>query len=345
MISCYKYLFAFILSFSISFLLTPQVRKLASRRNYVKKTNSRSIHIKNTPCIGGVAIYFSFLFSMMSIFLFNKSPQTVIFFPNFIKIMIATTLLFIMGFIDDIKELRASYKLLTQISAALILVIFGMKIGGVLYNAPFTFRYCSSVFLTILWVLLITNAVNLIDGLDGISGGTVALSLLFLFLISIFTHMPEVRFFYLTLCGSIVGFLKYNFSSKKIFMGDSGSQFLGFSLAAISIFVSQKTTLTTGIIAPLIILGIPVADVAFAITRRSINRVGIFTPDKNHIHHKILRMGFSPKNTVLIYYSGTALLGCIAFFGLVKRNIVILSSIMIFSMIFFYFLLKNKGKS
>jgi UDP-GlcNAc:undecaprenyl-phosphate GlcNAc-1-phosphate transferase len=307
----------FVFSFLLCGLLIPAVMKLALKKNWVARPNHRTVHNGAIPWDGGIALYISFLFSMTLVFLLKANPAVDTFLP-IIKIMVPATLILCLGFFDDLKGLRARQKLLAEIGAGFILFAFGIRIegfGNVFSTGYLPFAPMLSLFLTVLWILLITNAINLIDGLDGLAAGIIAISSLVLFLIDLNGGgISSAGFIYLGIFGSVSAFLKYNSHPAKIFMGDCGSLFLGFLLAATSILAHQKSTLPCSLLAPLIVMGIPLIDTGWTIIRRIFNHQGIFTPDKNHIHHRLLKAGFSQRKTAIVLWVYTLILGGISLF-------------------------------
>ncbi len=221
-----------------------------------------------------------------------------------------------MGFIDDVKSMRAKYKFVFQMVAATLIYVFGISVVGVkipfIYNNIIDFGPWAYP-ITVLWILGVTNAVNLIDGLDGLAAGISSISAISLLFIFAATGAPiEAIVITLVLVGATAGFLPYNFNPAKTFMGDVGSNFLGFTLAVVSILGSAKGYTLFAIAAPIIILGVPIFDMLFAIVRRLLKGQKITTPDKDHLHHRLLRCGLSHKQVVLALYGATSLLGIIA---------------------------------
>ena len=225
----------------------------------------------------------------------------------------------IVCYIDDVKGIPSLVKLAAQIVAAIIVVACGIKIEDI--SIPFTDGkiVISGVFsyiLTVGWIIGITNAINLIDGLDGLSAGVTLISCLSLLMVFALNGSPLIAIILITaLAGAIVGFLPFNFSPAKTFIGDTGSNFMGFSLAIISILGVAKTYTALVLIAPIIILGMPIFDTLFAIFRRLIkgkSLKAVFKPDKGHLHHKLMAKGYTQKQAVLIMYGVTAILGMFA---------------------------------
>lgn len=307
------YLLVFIVSLSICAWITPVIRKISLKRNIIDRPGFRKIHGKIITRLGGVAIYVSF-FTAASIFmLFNKSLKGYLF--QFFGLFLSSTLIFFLGIYDDLKGANATKKFTVEILAAIILISFGIKInivtnpfGGVLDLKLW------SIPLTLLWLVLITNAVNLIDGLDGLAAGVSSIISLTLFLVAIHQKSIFIAGLAAALAGSSIGFLRYNFNPAKIFMGDSGSLFLGFMLAAMAIKGQQKSSTLVALLIPIMAMGYPIIDTLLAIIRRTVNKSSIFRADEEHIHHKLLKKGLNHKKAVLLIYAVTLCLGAIAFF-------------------------------
>lgn len=222
-------------------------------------------------------------------------------------------------YIDDVKGVPSLVKLAAQIVAAIIVVACGIRIDNI--SIPFTegkiiVGEIFSYILTICWIVGITNAINLIDGLDGLSSGVTLISCLSLLMVFALNGSPLIAIVLITaLAGALVGFLPFNFSPAKTFIGDTGSNFMGFALAIISILGVAKTYTALVLIAPIIILGMPIFDTIFAIFRRIIkgkSLKAVFQPDKGHLHHKLMAKGYTQKQAVLIMYGITATLGMFA---------------------------------
>ena len=222
-------------------------------------------------------------------------------------------------FIDDAKGIPSLVKLAAQIIAAIIVVVCGIRIEDI--SIPFTdgkivIGGVFSYIITICWIVGITNAINLIDGLDGLSSGVTLISCLSLLMVFALNGSPLIAIVLITaLAGALVGFLPFNFSPAKTFIGDTGSNFMGFALAIISILGVAKTYTALVLIAPIIILGMPIFDTIFAIFRRIIkgkSLKAVFQPDKGHLHHKLMAKGYTQKQAVLIMYGITAILGMFA---------------------------------
>ncbi|NLA33422.1 MAG: undecaprenyl/decaprenyl-phosphate alpha-N-acetylglucosaminyl 1-phosphate transferase [Tenericutes bacterium] len=280
--------------------IIPIIKKIAIHINAIDKPNNRKIHKKPMPRLGGLGIFSGFLFGYV---IFGQPTLRM----N--AILISSFVIVITGIIDDIKPLRASIKLIGQIIAALIIALYGNILLKDITAFGFYVDFGSVTYIvTILFIVSCINALNFIDGLDGLMGGISAIFFLTIGIISynLFTNNLEMVIIF-TILGSTLGFLWHNFYPAKIFAGDSGSMFLGLIIAIISLLGFKGTALTSLFI-PMLILTIPIIDTSFAILRRLIKRQPIYMPDKQHLHHQLLKMNFSHRNTVLLIYFMTLLL-------------------------------------
>ena len=303
------YILAFVIAAGIALLVTPGVIWFARKTGALDAPNQRKVHKKPIPRIGGIGIWLAFMLAIVVATGYTDVPDDQEF--ELIGLMASSTLIVLVGVIDDYKDLPAKVKLLGQIIAAAVLVIgFGVRIDFV--TDPFgdyIFLEYLAVPLTIFWVVGITNTVNLIDGLDGLAAGVSTIAAITICLVAL--QQGDVFIATLTAClaGAAVGFLYYNFNPAKIFMGDSGSMFLGFMLSGISVIGAVKAATTIALIVPILALGLPIMDTTFAIVRRYRGGVPIFKPDKGHLHHRLLDMGFTQRQAVLLMYVISAMLG------------------------------------
>jgi len=318
---------------AISAAATPLVRKLALKLEVVDlPKGKRKIHKKPIPLLGGLAIYLSFVLVLI---LKDGSLN-----PQEIGILIGATIIVIGGVVDDTIELRPRYKLLFQVAAAAALIMFGVEISSVTNPLSNGDGYWNvgwlNVPLTIIWVIGITNALNLIDGLDGLAAGVALISSVTIFIIAILNNRADAAVLTAILSGAILGFLPYNFNPASIFMGDTGAQLLGFLLAAISIEGTIKSAAAFAIAVPILALGIPIYDTLFAVIRRKINGKPIMQADRGHLHHRLMDMGLTQRQVVLIMYLISAILGSIAIIAMQisnQRAYFILALIMVFFVI------------
>ncbi len=276
-------------------LFIPIVTKIANHVGAMDMPNARKVHKKPIPRLGGLGIYLGFLLGYM---LFGKESIQM----N--SILIGSFVIIITGIIDDIKPVPAKYKFIGQLIGAAIIPLYG---GIVLrdvsaFGLYFQFGILSYP-VTVIFILGIINCMNLIDGLDGLAGGLASIYFLTIGVIAIMMGNSNGLDIVLTfiMLGSTCGFLVHNFNPAKIFMGDSGSMFLGYIIAVIALLGFKNITLTSFIV-PIFLLAIPILDTLFAIMRRLINHQPISMPDKNHLHHQLLKMKFSQRTTVLIIY-------------------------------------------
>lgn len=298
MLSAYG--FPFLFAALVSYVLTPYIRKIAFRIGAIDRPDNRKVHKRIMPRLGGLAIYIAFFVAVAASLELSR---------DIAGIMIGGTVIAAVGVLDDKYQLPARIKLLGQIFAASILVFFGIQIEWV--NNPlggyFYLDYLSAPF-TVFWVVALTNVVNLIDGLDGLAAGVSAIASLTVLLVAAQMGYYHVAVMTAALAGGIIGFIRYNFNPATIFMGDTGSMFLGYMLAAVSVYGAVKTAATVALIVPAIALGLPIMDTAFAIMRRYSNGHPIFQPDKGHLHHRLLAMGMNQRQAVLLMYGITAAL-------------------------------------
>ncbi|MCL6572535.1 MAG: undecaprenyl/decaprenyl-phosphate alpha-N-acetylglucosaminyl 1-phosphate transferase, partial [Bacillus sp. (in: Bacteria)] len=295
-----------VISFSAAILLTPLVKKLAFRIGATDKPNYRKVHSRIMPRLGGLAIFLSFIIGILI-----YSPVGEYHLP----IVIGSIIIILTGMLDDVKEISPKLKLAGQIAAAAMVVIYGgLKVEFI--NLPFggiiDFGYLS-IPLTMIWIIGITNAINLIDGLDGLAGGVSSIALFSIAGMSMVTGNGYVTVMALIVAVSTVGFLFYNFHPAKIFMGDTGALFLGYIIAVLSLLGYKNITFISLII-PVIILAVPISDTFFAIVRRLVNKQPLSAPDKSHLHHCLLKNGFSHRQTVLLIYAMAAICGVSSFF-------------------------------
>lgn len=324
------YLIALIFSFSISYLMVPVSIKLANKMGILDNPDrdNRRVHKKPTPRIGGLAMVISIIVSVIAIFAFSYFMKIQL-DNRLLGFVLGAIIIATMGFVDDIKSLRPAYKFMFQLVAGSVIYVFGISIVGVKipFIHPEMIDFGIFAFpITLLWVLGITNAVNLIDGLDGLAAGIAniaAISLLVIFLIT--GASLEVILLTVALVGATLGFLPYNFNPAKTFMGDTGSNFLGYTLATISIMGMAKGYTLLAIVIPIIIFAVPIFDMLFVVCKRLLQHQKITSPDKKHIHHRLLNRGFSQKQAVLILYTITCILGITAITivtGLFKQGIL-----------------------
>ena len=300
-------LFAFILALAVAFAATPAVKMLAIRIKAVDvPRDSRRMHKTPIPRLGGLAIFLGFL---VSILIFGRTG------PQMAAILVGAILLVALGMVDDVVALKPGIKFLGQIVAALIPTLAGVVITR--FTTPFSAGgYFNlgifSIPVTILWIVGITNAVNFIDGLDGLACGVSAIATVTMFVIAVLYSEYQIALMMAALAGACLGFLPYNMNPAKIFMGDTGSMFLGYILAVTSIQGLFKFYAVISFAVPFILLGLPIFDTAFAIIRRLAHGQSPLQADRGHVHHRLIDLGFDQKQSVAILYAFSAVLGLTA---------------------------------
>lgn len=306
-----NYLIIFLIAAGTSLALTPLVRRLSIKMGWLDKPNWRKLNKKPMPLLGGAAIYFGFVLSLA--FFILKEPYSAQTY-KFIGLLGSSFVIFLVGIKDDVSGLSPKRKLFYQVVAAGIAYLFGYSIvevssplGGHL-QAPAII----SMGLTIFWIVAFTNAVNLMDGLDGLASGVSAIIAGSLFFSALRNNHPIPAVLSIAIAGSALGFLRYNFYPAKIFMGDCGSMFLGFVLSLISIEGAYKGTTFVTLIIPIIAMGVPITDTLLSILRRLFKGDSVFEADKEHIHHKLFFREGSQKEAVLKLYLLTGSFGLIA---------------------------------
>jgi UDP-GlcNAc:undecaprenyl-phosphate/decaprenyl-phosphate GlcNAc-1-phosphate transferase len=310
------YIATFALTVIISWVFTRTVRDEVMRRGWLDKPrNGRHFHVSPTPRLGGVAVFFTFGAAIAIALTVNKffrvlPPMSL---HTIFGIVLPACLIFGLGLLDDIFTLGPYLKFGVQTIAAIWLYWNGFGIQRLaLYSEHASLRAFIGLPLTILWVLLITNAFNLIDGLDGLSAGSALFSTLIIFAISILRHTPLVSLLSIVLAGVILGFLRYNFHPASIFLGDSGSLFIGFLLSALALASSQKATTIVAVAIPVVSFGLPLLDVCLSVFRRYMNNKSLFLGDDDHVHHKLIKRGFSHREAVLVLYAVAAAFGILS---------------------------------
>ncbi len=282
-------------AFVIAYFSTPLVIRLAHRLGAIDQPDKRKVHQTAMPRMGGLAIFFAF---MICVLLGVKVSGP------YVGIVIGAVIIFIIGILDDVYQLSAWIKLAGQVIATAVAVYFGVVIHFVSnpFDGMLALGYLS-IPLTFLWIVGITNAINLIDGLDGLAAGVAGIAGMTMGIVALMQGQMETAIIAFTLVAAIMGFLPYNFHPARTFMGDCGSNFLGFVLGCLAVTGVAKSTALISLVIPIVILGIPIFDTFFAIFRRIYKKTPIFMPDKDHLHHRLLKLGYSHQTTVLIIYA------------------------------------------
>ena len=291
----------------VSFVSTPVVKSLAHKVGAVDvPKDARRMHDHPIPRMGGLAIFFGF---MLSVLVFLPITQQLR------GMLLGAVIIVVLGIFDDIYSLRASFKFVVQIAAALVAVVYGNNVIAILSNPnvfsenPYWELGILAIPFTVIWVVAITNAVNLIDGLDGLAVGVSTISSMTLLVIALAVSDGPVAVLMAALAGGCIGFMPYNLNPAKIFMGDTGSTFLGFILAVVSIQGLFKFYTIISFAAPFLMLGLPIFDTTFAFIRRIAHGKNPMSPDRSHIHHRLIDMGLGQKQAVAVLYIISAILG------------------------------------
>jgi len=310
-------LFAF--SLAVSFAATREVRDLATRRGWVSlPQGGRHVHQAPLPRLGGVAIFLAFSVSLsvwlaLSLvfprLLDGLAPTTLL------RIYVPACLIFCLGIYDDLRGAGPYLKFAVQAIAAAMLFAGGMRVLDLpLIFGSHTLPWFVGLPLTVLWVVAVTNAFNLIDGLDGLAAGSALFSTMVVFVVSLVNHSWLGSLMSVTLAGAILGFLRFNFNPATIFLGDSGSLFIGFMLSALALAGAEKAPTFVAVAIPVVSFGLPILDTMLSIVRRLISGRPIFAADREHIHHKLLQMGFSHRQVVIVLYAVSAMFAMLSLF-------------------------------
>ena len=296
------YIVAFVFAFLITLITTPFSKKLAYKVGAIDKPKARGMHTKPMPLAGGTAIVLGFTITVLTL-----TPMVEGFHWQEVGgILLGGLFIAIVGFFDDIYNLSAKFKLCMQILASLIVIFSGIRVDVItwplLFGQTVPLPQHVSLIVSLLWMVGITNAVNLIDGLDGLAAGVSSIAALCFMFLSIMTGNPVAVLLTASLAGACMGFLPHNFNPATIFMGDTGSTFLGFILAVSSIEGLFKGYTVITVVVAVLILGLPIFDTTFAIIRRILKRQPVMQADRGHLHHRLMDKGYSQKKAVLTLY-------------------------------------------
>ena len=333
------YLTSFLVSFLFVCAVTPLLIKLGIRFGFVDQVNQRKIHRGAIPRIGGIGISIG---TMLPIFLlfFVRGGIHIETENNIFLYFVGGLGISLLGLFDDIKGINAKIKFLFQISIAVMATMH----GALIKSLPMPWgRVELGVFgyvLTVFWIIGIINAFNLIDGMDGLSSGITLFSSLTIAMLAIVNGYLPTALIALALAGAVTGFLIYNFNPAKIFMGDSGSMFIGYILAVISLRNQSKAHAVVSIMVPIIAMGLPILDTTLAFLRRILRHQSIFAADKQHIHHFILSLGFNQRKTVLILYAISIMFTGLAMLMIFNKNVDTFLIVLVFAIIVFVIITK-----
>jgi UDP-GlcNAc:undecaprenyl-phosphate GlcNAc-1-phosphate transferase len=317
------YLIFFCVTLLVSAALTPLVKIIAVKTGYVVQPRQDRWHKKPTPLLGGIAIFLSFSASYLLAFGFDRKTMPV---------LIGGFLIFLLGLVDDLKRLNPQVKLIGQITVAAVLISLDVVIKIIPYPVI-------AIPVTFLWIVGITNSFNLLDNMDCLSAGTAAICALALFAFSLSSGDRSVALCSILLAGACAGFLFYNFNPASIFMGDCGSMFLGCTLAAIAIIgtVQHVSGLFVAVLIPLFILGIPIFDTVFVTFFRKVRGQPVSQGGRDHVSHRLVNMGLSERNAVLVLYVISALFGAGAlFYNRISPFVIVICLILVILGLFYF---------
>lgn len=338
----FLYILAFILATIFALIFTPLAIILAKKWDVLDHPGERRIHTVPIPRLGGTAIYLSFWLAVFISFGLDKMV---------VGIFLGSTIILAIGVIDDIKGVRPVYKFGWQLLAAIVPIFFGLSVEEV--SLPLFGTISLGIvgyFFAIFWIVGLVNTVNISDGLDGLAAGICLIAALILFWSANRIGQVTAPYLMLALAGVALGFLFYNFHPAKIFMGDSGSMFFGYILGTVSIWGLLKTPTIIGLVFPLLVLGMPLTDLVFAIIRRRWKGLSIARADRGHLHHRLLDAGLSQRQAVIILYAISSCFGLAAILSvngnwIISLGLLVLNLVIILRIMFRKFkLLKINGK-
>ncbi len=326
-----EYAVLFVVAVGATIALTPVARKIAIHFDAIDYPSARRVNMLPIPRMGGIAIFGGMVaavavavFGMQFLGWENPFVPEPSMQVNYWGVLAGVVLIFLVGAIDDIIDMNAKAKFLGQIIAACVVAGSGVLLSSI--HNPIGSGYIEFGWLaypiTVFYLVAFANVINLIDGLDGLASGITGISALTILVFAVLTGRPDAALFSVVLIGACLGFLKSNFYPAKIFMGDSGALLLGFSLGLVSLFAVARSALFVSLLVPILAAGVPIMDTFFAIIRRKREHRPIDEADKGHIHHRLMRAGFSQRTTVLIMWGWTALLSACAVVVTRADNIV-----------------------
>ncbi len=298
---------AFLIASLVAYLLTPLVERVAHQEGVIREPRARDIHTRPTPLWGGIAIYLAVLLGTLGVLSISITQ-------DLIAILVGATIVALIGVLDDCLDLSAGIQTLAILLGALITALLGVQIEFI--SRPFGSGEIPlgawGLPLTLLWMFFITKAVDTLDGLDGLAAGVSAIASATLALMALGTKRPDLAVLCASTSGACIGFLRYNFNPARIFMGTVGAQFLGFVLAGTAVAGLFKVATTVALFLPVMVLGVPVFDALYVTVKRLLRGQPIYKADKGHVHHMLVRRGFTQKQTVLLLYAISLLLSLLA---------------------------------
>jgi UDP-GlcNAc:undecaprenyl-phosphate GlcNAc-1-phosphate transferase len=329
------YISAFAASFAVCMLATPLAKKFSEKVGAMDHPKERGLQRAPIPRMGGLAIVLGFFSAMALAAVFMPELRT----RQFVGFCAGALLIVALGALDDVKNLRARFKLAVQIVAALIVIFTGTTMQIVFWPVPTLLKHFD-IPITIVWIIGVTNAVNLIDGVDGLAAGVSSIAALCLAGLCILSGSGMAVVFAVALAGACLGFLPYNFNPAHVFMGDTGATFLGYVLAVSSIMGVYKSYALLSVVIAVLAIALPIFDTGFAMLRRAIKGKPIMAPDREHLHHRLIDAGYSQKQTAAILYLISAAAGAVAIVIAVRdiraAIIVAVSLLILFLIIFAY---------
>jgi len=324
------YLSVYLGSAILALVITPVVIWGARRIDIMDAPGPRSSHSKPVPHIGGISLFAATMCLVVPVLILPNAIGDA-FRESMTKVIVlfsAAAFMFVVGLIDDIKGIRARIKFLAQLAAAIAVCSAGIRIERIVIADWLTLDFGWFAWpLTIAWIVGITNAVNLCDGLDGLAAGIAAVACGMIAVLAVTSGQVVMAVMMLAMLGSLTGFLFYNSNPAKIFMGDCGSMFLGFTIASSSVLCASKSSALVGLALPVLVLGIPIFDTLFSMLRRFLERRSMFASDRSHFHHRLLDLGLKQRHVVIVIYAVTLIAAGLGMFMMVARDI---SSLMIF---------------
>jgi UDP-GlcNAc:undecaprenyl-phosphate/decaprenyl-phosphate GlcNAc-1-phosphate transferase len=299
----------FLLALTFSLFMVPKVRAYAIASGHLDTPDERKLHQTPVPRLGGIGIFVSFMLTFLLVALVSQRiPVT----SSLLGILVGSTLMFTLGVMDDLKNLSPYIKLAVQFLAAIVAFLLGVQISVLdLPGSKLLVLHALSFPITLLWLVGISNAMNFIDGVDGLAGGVTTLSAVTLSLVAIFTHQSTEALLAAILAGASLGFLVHNFHPAKIFMGDSGALFSGFMLSSLAVTGVLKSQVVVMLL-PVLVLSVPLMDITFSTMRRLFLGKNPFLPDADHLHHRLLKAGLSPMKTAYAFYAICFVAGLLA---------------------------------
>jgi UDP-GlcNAc:undecaprenyl-phosphate GlcNAc-1-phosphate transferase len=311
------FLVAFLLAFGVSASLTPLVRRWATRLGGLDRAgSSRKVHTQPIPRVGGIAVVLGFVVPLLGLFFWENDVSTLFFaHPNrVLGLFVGGVAIALLGLYDDVRGANARVKFAAQGIVAIVMYPLGYAVHVVAnpFGDPVQLGLLSGP-LTVLWIVGIINALNLIDGLDGLAAGVAVIVVMLTFAVALGRLDVLMCLFMASLAGAVLGFLLYNWNPASIFMGDTGSMFLGFVLGVSTVATNQKSSTAVAILVPIVALGLPIADTLLAMLRRAALGRPIFAADREHIHHRLFDLGLSHRQTVLVLYAVCVFLALVAF--------------------------------